>query len=275
MVKVNFWSIMLTMFLVCHLDAQTRFPIGFSYWDVGRCYDTIPSNFYDDSDYTPKGKYRWDSKRYNQKVENIAAVIDSLRMPIIAISGVETEDVVRDIVVACKGDYSYIYRVMDSRDGLDFALLYYGDLLFVDRVQSFYGRLYIEGSIDQKRVGIWLTKSGYSLKSPSPPHRDSVDVTIVAGGFHRGQLEKMGVKDYMARLEQQGFGNAKSSARWYMRHRIGLDEKVRVIDEGIYVTRWLLNDNRSEPLSTFSNSGRWYYGGYSRYLPIYLYFSIY
>ncbi|MFI3293141.1 MAG: hypothetical protein SNG27_06120 [Rikenellaceae bacterium] len=275
MVKVKLMGTLFALLFVCTLAAQTRFPIGFAYWDVGRCYDTIPSNFYNDKNFTPKGRYRWNTERYNRKIRNVAAVIDSLHMPIVALSGVETEDVVRDIVVACKGDYSYVHRTLDSRDGLDFALLYYGDMFFVDRVQDFYERLYIEGTIDQKRVGIWLTKSGYFQKSASPPHRDSVDIMVVAGGFYRGDLQNLGLKDYMADFERRGFGNAKSTIGWYMRHRIGIDESVRTIGEGVFVDRWLLNDDRSAPLSTFSSSGRWYLGGYSSYLPVYLYFLIY
>ncbi len=262
---------MLSLLFVCTVSGQTRLPIGFSYWDVGSFYDTIPSNFYDDSRYTPKGKYRWETQRYRRKVENVAAVIDSLGVPIIALSGVETEDVVRDIVVACKGDYSYIHRTIDSRDGLDFALLYYGDIFLVDRVQSFYGRLYIEGVIDEKRLGVWLTKSGYFLKSAQPPHRDSVDVVVAAGAFRKGELEKMGLKDYMAQLESYGYGTAKSSSSWYMRHRIGIDDRVVVADEGIFIDKWLLTEDRSRVKSTYDQSGRGYMGGYSRYLPIYLY----
>lgn len=49
-------------------------------------------------------------------------------MPLVALWGVENEAVVRDIAAACKGDYSYLHRTLNSLDGMDFALLYYGDL---------------------------------------------------------------------------------------------------------------------------------------------------
>ena len=67
---------------------------------------TIPALFYDDSDYTPGGRLAWDTERYRRKIARTAAVIDSMRMPLVALWSVENEAVVRDIAAACRGDYS-------------------------------------------------------------------------------------------------------------------------------------------------------------------------
>ena len=68
-----------------------------------------------------------------------------MRMPLVALWGVENEAVVRDIAAACEGDYSYLHRTLNSLDGMDFALLYYGDLF--EPLYDEPGRryLYIEG----------------------------------------------------------------------------------------------------------------------------------
>ena len=50
--------------------------------------------------------------------------------------GVENESVVRDVAAACKGDYAYLFRTTDSYNGLDFALFYFGDRFFPDRVEA-------------------------------------------------------------------------------------------------------------------------------------------
>ena len=49
-----------------------------------------------------------------------------MRMPLVALWSVENEAVVRDIAAACRGDYSYLHQTLNSLDGMDFALLYYG-----------------------------------------------------------------------------------------------------------------------------------------------------
>ncbi|MFI3301800.1 MAG: hypothetical protein SNI18_01385 [Rikenellaceae bacterium] len=264
---------MLLVFMCSILRAENfTAPIGFAYWDVGRFYDTIPSLFYDDRDYTPEGKNSWGALRYGRKVERVAAVLDSMHFPIVALCGVESESVVRDIVKATMCDYSYLHRTIDGRDGLDFALLYYGDVLFIDYVQTFYGRIYIEGEIAQSRVGIWLTWSGYYMKSASPPHRNGeVEATIVAGRMYRKDVVDMRLEDIMRPHERAARGNAHSSSGWYMRDRIGIGGSIELSQCGVYITPWLLDDNRV-PKPTFSKRG--YVGGCSSYLPICIYFRM-
>ncbi|MFI3281916.1 MAG: hypothetical protein SNG10_00115 [Rikenellaceae bacterium] len=270
--RISILSVLLCFMCCCVVVAESRHPIGFAYWDVDCCYDTIPSLFYDDNDYTPQGRKGWNTHRYRQKIRNIVSVVDSMRMPLVALYGVESEGVVRDIVTESKIDYCYLHRTNDGRDGLDFALLYLADMFFIDRVESFYDRLYIEGEIEKRRVGIWLTRNGYLQKSGAPPHQDSVDVMILAGGFYRGELKKIGVADYCTPLERKGYGNAMSYKGWYMRHRIGVNESVDVEMGGVYIKKWLLRDDYSAPRGTYSK-GR-YMGGYSNYLPLFIHFTL-
>ena len=110
------------------IPAHAQPRTGIVYWDLDHLYDTVPALFYNDTDYTPSGRLAWDTERYRRKIRHTAAVIDSMRMPLVALWGVENEAVVRDIAAACEGDYSYLHRTLNSLDGMDFALLYYGDL---------------------------------------------------------------------------------------------------------------------------------------------------
>lgn len=125
--------------------AQPR--IGIAYCDLDHLYDTIPALFYDDSDYTPGGRLAWDTERYRRKIARTAAVIDSMRMPLVALWSVENEAVVRDIAAACRGDYSYLHQTLNSLDGMDFALLYYGDLFDPHYEEPGRRYLYIEGTL--------------------------------------------------------------------------------------------------------------------------------
>ena len=79
-----------------------------------------------------------------------------MALPLVALWGVENEQVVRDIAAACRGDYSYLHRTLNSLDGMDFALLYYGDLFYPTRDEPGRRYLYVEGELGRDTVGLAL-----------------------------------------------------------------------------------------------------------------------
>lgn len=245
--------------------------LGVAYYNVDQLYDTVPSKFHDDSRFTPRGKYRWDSRKYNQKIVNIARVIDSMRMPIVMLYGVESEQVVRDIVGQCDGDYAYIHRTMDYTDGLDFALLYYGDRFFPERVTSWHRALCVEGYVGSSRVAIVgnqrSTTIGVLINELA--ERDEETKIIILGSLNKSNFEKYGLSDHLLPNSRSGQGNRVRSGRWEMYDRIysnfGVPKSC-----GVYLKQWLISED-SEPLPTYA--GGKYYGGYSNYLPVYIYFG--
>ena len=122
--------------LVAGLRVRAQPPHGVAFYDADCLYDTVPSPFGNDTRYLPQGEMRWTGERYRRKVMQTAAVIDSLGLPLVGLYGVENESVVRDVAAACKGDYAYLFRTTDSYNGLDFALFYFGDRFFPDRVEA-------------------------------------------------------------------------------------------------------------------------------------------
>lgn len=111
--------------------AQVNIGVGF--WNVENLCDTLPSGFYDDSAYTPNGRYLWGSERYGRKITNTAHVIDQMNLDLLALAEVENESVVRDLVDALDTDYCYIHRSTDDWRGMDLALLYKGDKFYPHR----------------------------------------------------------------------------------------------------------------------------------------------
>ncbi len=249
--------------------AEERIAIAF--YDVGKLYDTIPSNFYNDKSYTPKGRKRWTSERYNHKVDNIVAVIDSMRMPIIALYGVENHDVVRDIVSRSAQDYSYIHRTIDYYDGLDFALLYYGDRLFIDNIYATNHNIVIDGEIDNRSISIHMTRVGTRLRTVEPiENNDPADINIAWGKLSREDLKRLNMEDTLRETERQGGGDTKGKISWEFKNRLGITSSQQYkIESGVYITEWLLTTDRRAPLPTFSTER--YFGGYSNHLPLYLY----
>ncbi len=260
--------------LLSSLFGYAQSEVGVAFYDVGRLYDTIPSSFYDDSDYTPSGRAGWNDVRYNHKVRQIAKVIDSLRMPIVVLFGVESEAVVRDVQRESKLEYSALHRTLDYYDGLDFALLYYGDMLYVDRVESNNYYTYIGGELRGGSFGLHLTRRGDRLRTLLPLGEDEMsDISIVWGRLTARDLDRLGVQDLLRDDERSGRGDTKGGRGWYLKSRIGVrcGDGVEVVRSGIYISRYLLNSGGDAPLPTHSSTG--YVGGYSSHLPTYVVLS--
>ncbi len=264
----RFFTLGVIVLFATMVRGEEQIVMGF--YDVGLLYDTIPSNFYNDKKYTPKGRNRWNSARYERKVERVVGVIDSMKMPIIALLGVENEAVVRDIVNRSAQDYSYVHRTINYYDGLDFALLYYGDLLFVERVNTTKQAIVIRGEIEGQSITFHLSRAGARLRTTMPT--DDVEpsqIDVVWGRFSREDLSRLRMDDPLREAELIGHGDTKGELSWIFKNRLG----VSLVDgmeaeAGVYIAEWLLTSDRGAPLPTFSKDR--YYGGYSNHLPLYL-----
>lgn len=259
---------------------------GIAYWDLDHLHDTIPALFYNDTDYTPGGRLKWDSERYRRKIRNTAAVIDSMRLPLVALWGVENEAVVRDIAAACEGAYSYLHRTLNSFDGMDFALLYYGDLF--DPTYDEPGRryLYIEGTLrhparrvagrpvqpartdtiglvlcSDTRMAAWVVRD---LREERPGVK-----LIVAGRSSSLDPAAYGLRDALERPARLGRGNVRRRTGWLMRDRILADTALRTTAGDVFARRYLVDAKTGIPVPTYEK-GR-YKGGYGYALPIFVY----
>ncbi len=221
-------------------------PIAMSYYDVGELYDTIPSPFYDDKAYTPKGKKRWTTERYIASIESVVAVIDSMKMPIVALFGVENESVVREITMRSKSDYSYIHRTQDYYDGRDFAILYYGDRLFVNHIRSDYHSLYVAGEIEGRGVDIYLTRRGDKLRSIlSPIANHTPEITIVAGALDTSDLRRLNLSNPLEEHEKSGKGDTRGGRGWYFANRLAVSGDIQSSKGGVYITPWIVASTES------------------------------
>lgn len=237
------------IFATLSLQAIAEERVAIAFYDVGRLYDTILSNFYNDKAYTPKGRNHWNTNRYRQKIERITATIDSMRMPIVALLGVENEVVVRDIVGCSDQDYSYAHRDLDYYDGLDFALLYYGDQLFIKRVHSTYHTMVIEAEVGGDNIALHFTRVGAKLRLVASPSEQ--DITIAWGRLTRQDLKRLKMQDQITKLECEGYGDTKDAKGWRFQNRIGVrTHDNREVESGVYITEWLLDRELRSPLDT-------------------------
>ncbi len=260
-------AVVVLVTLSLRLSAQQR--VGFAYCDVDRLYDTVPSLFYDDSDYTPQGRLEWTRKRYERKVMLAAAVIDSLSLPVVGLYGVENEQVVRDIAARCNGDYSYIHRTLNTLDGLDLALFYFGDVLFPASVENGRHYLKVEASVGGRDFVIILVHRAKNLEDLVGEVRLARPdaFVVVAGDMRDTEYERLGLSDVTERAERAGRGNALYSDGWRFVDRILVDRRLSA-EGDVFARRWL-TDARGRPEPTYEY--RRYVGGYGRRLPVFCY----
>lgn len=257
-------TIILALGSVVQIAAQN--VIGVAFYDVEAMYDTIPSSLYNDSDYTPQGRRAWGEERYRRKVEHTAEVIDSMAMDVVALYGVESEQVVRDIAMACKSDYSYLHREQSGSDGLDFALLYFADRFIPEHITSWRGLLCVEGSARGRALTVVAAYRSTAIGALLQQRqlRQKGDVVLIG---RMSDVERFGLKDYSKDGELRGEGNVVGGEGWIMRDRVASNAED-VVRSGVYIKPWLL-DRRGRPKATFDRKN--YYGGYSSALPVFIY----
>lgn len=265
--------LLITAALLCAAccAALGKHPAGIAFYDVDRIYDTVPALFYNDTDYTPEGRRHWTTERYKRKIRNTAAVIDSMGLPLVALWGVENEQVVRDIATACRGGDSYLHRTLNSLDGMDFALLYYGDLFYPVRDEPGRRYLYVEGELGGDTVGLvlcgdarmarWVVKD---LRAERPRVK-----LIVLGRADLPDPGRWGLRDATRRAEQAGRGTVRRGGRWQMRDRILADTALKTSEGDVFARRYLIDQKSGSPLTTYSRGV--YRGGYAYSLPVFVY----
>lgn len=213
------------------LSAQHR-RVSVGFYNAENLFDTVPSPFYDDSEYTPQGRNGWNTERYRRKLTNLARVIDEAGFDVLGLAEVESEEAVRDLVAALKNDYTYIHRTSGDRRGIDIALLYKGDKFFPDEVKLILSEttrefLFVKGSLigvetgilvchlpskfnslaDRKRVAKRLARTADSIAAQTPCKR-----LIVMGDFngelHEAPMREAFGKSVDGRLGTGGFCDA-------------------------------------------------------------------
>ncbi|MCH8318759.1 MAG: endonuclease/exonuclease/phosphatase family protein, partial [Bacteroidetes bacterium] len=100
-------------------------------YNVENLFDTFDDPKTMDEDFLPDGKYQWNIKRYNDKLENLSKVIAQLGdkdgPEIIALCEVENRKVVEDLLNTRelkKFGYAIIHQDSPDRRGIDVAFVY-------------------------------------------------------------------------------------------------------------------------------------------------------
>lgn len=257
--------------LVTVLAAAARHPVGIAFYDVDRLYDTLPALFYDDGAFTPSGRLGWDTRRYRRKIARTAEVIDSMHLPLVLLCGVENEAVVQEIVRACTDDYCYVHRTLNRLDGLDCALLYFGDRFIPRRTECGIGHLSVIGELDDSPLGVVVSCDDRFLEEALAGLREEHPGVplVVMGRTAKVHPARVGLRPALTAAERAGRGTVRYRNGWRMRHNALVDTAFTEARGDVYARRFLFGERSGEPLRTFDNQG--YKGGYGASLPLFVY----
>lgn len=101
------------------------------YYNVENLFDTIDSPGIRDEEFTPEGSYRWDTKRYRKKIEDLSRVLSTVNpgeLPeVIGLSEIENKMVLKDLINSNylkRGNYEIVFETGPDLRGINVALIF-------------------------------------------------------------------------------------------------------------------------------------------------------
>lgn len=162
-------SMALTLFWGLNATSQEKkqYKIGcIAFYNLENLFDTIPGD--NDTEFSPNGLNKWDSKKYRTKIANMSEVISQIgdeMFPggpaILGICEIENRKVVEDLVNSPKlkpSNYSIVHYDSPDRRGVDVGMIYRPDFFRVTSSRS--ARLHLIENPDF-RTRDQLVVSGY------------------------------------------------------------------------------------------------------------------
>jgi hypothetical protein len=139
MIKKTILVAVMTLLTCCLASAQQTekktMVAGVAFYNLENLFDTIPNNPGGrDLEYTPSGKNKWDSRKYNNKLHNLAYAISQFTTKttpygpaIIGVSEVENRGVLEDLVKQPElspWNLQIVHHDSPDARGIDVSLLY-------------------------------------------------------------------------------------------------------------------------------------------------------
>lgn len=135
------------------LQAQSLDPdkeyqaVCIGFYNVENLFDTLDTEDVRDTEFTPQGSKKWNTAKYQHKLENLSRVISEMGVDVtpdgvalLGVSEVENKDVLEDLVKTEKlkdRNYQIVHYNSPDARGIDVALLYNPNYFEVTGSRSF------------------------------------------------------------------------------------------------------------------------------------------
>ncbi len=110
---------------------STEIAATVAFYHLENLYDIHNNPSTDDDDFTPNGDKKWNEKRYSEKINHLAEVLDSIGdldgAELIGLAEVENAKILEELIkhpLLADQAYQIIHSDMSDPSGLDLALLY-------------------------------------------------------------------------------------------------------------------------------------------------------
>jgi len=124
-------SLYLSINTSCAQEKKCKKNILFVHYNVENLFDTIDDPHKNDNEFLPEGRKRWDTKKYNDKLQKTAFVlknIDKNKLPdFVSLVEIENRTVLEDLIKEKdieKANYQIVHHESPDARGIDCALLY-------------------------------------------------------------------------------------------------------------------------------------------------------
>jgi predicted extracellular nuclease len=121
---------------ICAQDETLLKPGRIIFYNVENLFDTVKDPVKHDEDFLPTAKSKWNTKKYQVKLEHIskviAAMLDSVQPIVVGLSEVENRKVIEDLIAQPalqKFNFGIIHHESPDERGIDVALLYNKDVI--------------------------------------------------------------------------------------------------------------------------------------------------
>ena len=123
---------------------ELKSPIGkaFGFYNVENLFDTIDNKYTLDEDFLPDSKKQWNTKKYFEKLNNLAKVITAIdnKFPMfIGFAEIENKLVIEDLLSNTNlkdGNYGIVHHESPDRRGIDLGLIYQKDYINIVKTQK-------------------------------------------------------------------------------------------------------------------------------------------
>jgi len=135
---MKYFSLLAFVFVTslgCSQNNTSKFEMAcIGFYNVENLFDTINTTNVNDEEFTPKGSNKWNSSKYNEKLDRLAEVISLMGSEftsdgpaILGLAEVENHDVVYDLTQHARiknRGYKIVHYDSPDKRGIDVALIY-------------------------------------------------------------------------------------------------------------------------------------------------------
>ncbi|MFA5044910.1 MAG: endonuclease/exonuclease/phosphatase family protein [Paludibacter sp.] len=242
-----------------------------AFYNLENLFDTINNENVNDEEYTPEGPNKWNSQKYNAKIQHMSYAISQIGLdysPVgvafIGVSEIENRGVLEDLIkqpALANRSYEIVHYDSPDRRGVDVGLLYNPKLFIVTNSKSYRlhtanpnfltrDQLMVSGYLQGEKVHVIVNHwpSRYGGEDVSQPNR------IAAAGLTRSIADSLFRVDPKAKIIIMGDLNDDPSNESCAKV-LGAKKELSDVKEGdLYNTLWKTLDNN---VGSLAYNDRW------------------